>query len=138
MSLQQPTAVLWLGEPRRQYTKLLGPLLVVGELEIVTVRGALKGAVGRVGEHNPIVAKMTFQLLEKFVALGQARDVFVAEITDLVTEHQQYAVILRDIGETRALGAGGPFGLVLLHKQGVDVSAHREAERRKIVPGGLL
>ena len=55
-----------------------------------------------------------------------------AEVTDLVPEHQQHPVILGDIGKTRTLGAGGAFGLVLLHEQGVDVAAHREAERLEI------
>jgi hypothetical protein len=66
----------------------------------VAVRGALKGAIGRIGEHHPIVAEMDFQLLEQFVALVQAGVVFVAEVTDLVAEHQQHAVVFRDIGET--------------------------------------
>jgi len=46
------------------------------------------------------MAEMGPQLLEQFVTLGQAGIVFVAEVTDLVTEHQQHAVVFRNIGET--------------------------------------
>jgi hypothetical protein len=35
-----------------------------------------------------------------WVALGKADVVFVAEVTDLVTEHQQHAVVFRNLGET--------------------------------------
>jgi hypothetical protein len=35
-----------------------------------------------------------------WVTLGKADVVFVAEVTDLVTEHQQHAVVFRNLGET--------------------------------------
>src|ERR1700747_2355733 len=129
---------LLLDRPRRQRIDLLGAFLVVPELEVVAVGRAFPRPVSRVGERDPIVPEMGFQLLERIFALGDAAVVFVAEIAELVAEQQEHAIALRHVRDSRTLGAARPLGPVLLHQNSVDVAAHRKPERLQVLLSGLL
>src|SRR5215208_6566461 len=93
-----------LPRPSLQHVALRLALLRRRQLRIMAEGRDLEGAVGGIGEHDPLAAPALAVLLEHLEALGLAGAVVVDEVAEIVAEVEEDAVVLGNVGAARALG----------------------------------
>ncbi|KAF1852280.1 hypothetical protein Lal_00013676 [Lupinus albus] len=123
--------------PGLQRADLPGPLLVRRQFEIMPEGRALERAVAGIGQHQPVAPEMLLRRFERLETVGLAAVVGIAEVAEIVAEQQDDPVLLGDVGAPRPLRRT-PVRLFLRHQEGIDVAAHREAQRLRVAAGRLL